>query len=66
MKRLCALLIGVILLTSIRIPMKVYAEPGNNPLEITSTAAVLMEGSTGQVIYEKNKDEKLKPALLKL
>ena len=62
MKRLCALLIGVILLTSIRIPMKVYAEPGNNPLEITSTAAVLMEGSTGQVIYEKNKDEKLKPA----
>lgn len=62
MKRLCALLIGVILLTNIRIPMKVYAEPENSPLEITSTAAVLIEGSTGQVIYEKNKDEKLKPA----
>lgn len=62
MKRLFALLIGVILLTNIPVPMKVYAEPEKNPLEITSTAAVLMEGSTGQIIYEKNKDEKLKPA----
>ncbi len=43
-------------------PMKVYAEPENNPLEITSDAAVLIEGSTGQIIYEKNKDEKLRPA----
>ncbi|MDU6264514.1 MAG: D-alanyl-D-alanine carboxypeptidase family protein [Anaerocolumna aminovalerica] len=62
MKRLCALFIGIILLTNIRMPMKVYAEPENNPLEITSDAAVLIEGSTGQIIYEKNKDEKLRPA----
>jgi D-alanyl-D-alanine carboxypeptidase (penicillin-binding protein 5/6) len=61
-KRLCALFIGIILLTNIRMPMKVYAEPENNPLEITSDAAVLIEGSTGQIIYEKNKDEKLRPA----
>lgn len=31
-------------------------------LEITSNAAVLMEGSTGEIIYEKNKDEQLRPA----
>jgi D-alanyl-D-alanine carboxypeptidase (penicillin-binding protein 5/6) len=62
MKRLCALFIGIILLTNIQMPMKVYAEPENNPLEITSDAAVLMEGSTGQIIYDKNKDEKLRPA----
>jgi D-alanyl-D-alanine carboxypeptidase (penicillin-binding protein 5/6) len=31
-------------------------------LEITSTSAVVIEGSTGSVIYEKNKDEKLRPA----
>lgn len=31
-------------------------------LQIESTSAVLMEGSTGQIIYEKNKDERLHPA----
>ncbi len=31
-------------------------------LELTSPSAVLIEGSTGTVIYEKNKDDKLKPA----
>jgi D-alanyl-D-alanine carboxypeptidase (penicillin-binding protein 5/6) len=31
-------------------------------LELLSPSAVLMEGSTGTVIYEKNKDEKLRPA----
>lgn len=31
-------------------------------LNLSSTSAVLMEGSTGAVIYEKNKDERLKPA----
>ena len=31
-------------------------------LNIDSTSAVLMEGSTGTVIFEKNKDERLKPA----
>jgi len=31
-------------------------------IEIESQAAVLIEGSTGRLIFEKNKDEKLKPA----
>ncbi|HWT75170.1 MAG TPA: D-alanyl-D-alanine carboxypeptidase family protein [Mobilitalea sp.] len=31
-------------------------------LDISSTAAVLIEGSTGTVIYDKNKDEQLRPA----
>lgn len=31
-------------------------------MDISSTAAVLLEGSTGTVIYDKNKDERLKPA----
>ena len=36
--------------------------PIDAQLNITSTAAVLIEGSTGKVIYEKKKDERLKPA----
>lgn len=35
---------------------------GDNQLTLESASAVLMEGSTGMVIYEKNKDDKLKPA----
>lgn len=31
-------------------------------LQLSSPSAVLIEGSTGKVIYEKDKDEKLKPA----
>ncbi|MDF2542056.1 MAG: hypothetical protein K0S47_1774 [Herbinix sp.] len=31
-------------------------------LELASPSAVLIEGSTGQIIYEKDKDEQLKPA----
>lgn len=34
----------------------------DSKMELSSPAAVLMEGSTGSVLYEKNKDEKLKPA----
>lgn len=31
-------------------------------IDISSPSAVLIEGSTGTIIYEKNKDEQLKPA----
>ncbi|ROR22343.1 D-alanyl-D-alanine carboxypeptidase (penicillin-binding protein 5/6) [Mobilisporobacter senegalensis] len=31
-------------------------------LDITAQAAVLIEGSTGEILYEKNKDEQLRPA----
>jgi len=34
----------------------------NDALNISATSAVLMEGSTGTIIYEKNKDQRLKPA----
>ncbi len=62
MKRFVALLISVILLMSPLLNINVHAAPEDNQLNIKSTSAVLIEGSTGQVIYEKNKDEKLKPA----
>jgi len=44
--------------------LKVSAETETKDtgLEITSTSAVVIEGSTGSIIYEKNKDERLKPA----
>lgn len=31
-------------------------------LDITSKSAVLLEGSTGEILYEKDKDEQLRPA----
>jgi len=49
-------------MTSIVPAIKVNADTKAGQLEITSTAAVLIEGSTGAIIYDKNKDEKLKPA----
>lgn len=40
----------------------VFAEESANPLGITSEAAVVLEGQTGQVLYEKEKDKELIPA----
>lgn len=34
----------------------------DSQMDLSSNAAVLIEGSTGTIIYEKNKDEQLKPA----
>lgn len=34
----------------------------DSQMELNSQSAVLIEGSTGTILYEKNKDEKLKPA----
>ena len=31
-------------------------------LDITSKSAILIEAETGRILYEKNSDEKLKPA----
>ena len=36
--------------------------PKAEELEITSEAAILIDAETGQILYEKNKDEKLYPA----
>lgn len=38
------------------------AEKNKDQLNISAKSAVLIEGSTGEIIYEKNKDEKLQPA----
>lgn len=62
MKKFVALILSVILLMNTLFCINVSAEPQSDQLNITSTSAVLIEGSTGTVIYEKNKDEKLKPA----
>ncbi|HWT75888.1 MAG TPA: D-alanyl-D-alanine carboxypeptidase family protein [Mobilitalea sp.] len=40
----------------------VTSAPVDAQLDITSPSAVVIEGSTGTIIYEKNKDEQLRPA----
>ncbi|MDF2587205.1 MAG: Serine-type D-Ala-D-Ala carboxypeptidase [Anaerocolumna sp.] len=63
MKRFLALLMCVTLLMTSFMKVNVYAAPEDSgKLEITSQSVVLIEGSTGAIIYEKNKDEKLRPA----
>jgi D-alanyl-D-alanine carboxypeptidase (penicillin-binding protein 5/6) len=62
MKRFLVLFISIVLLMNTLLCVNVYAAPEDNQMNITSTSAVLIEGSTGSIIYEKNKDEKLKPA----
>ena len=64
MKRLltCILIISFLF----QIPMvKVQAEEkeaSNDSLNITAVSAVLIEGNTGQILYEKEKDKELVPA----
>ena len=55
-KRLMAA--GIMLVIALSLFTNVYAkEP-----DISSRAAVLIDAQTGQILYEKNKDEKLYPA----
>jgi D-alanyl-D-alanine carboxypeptidase (penicillin-binding protein 5/6) len=77
LKRLFVLLlIGSMLLLSLN-PITIYAKSNvkteeskdvqvaataDPKVDITSTAAVLIEGSTGTIILDKNKDERLRPA----
>ena len=72
-KRLSIYLLLFLLLVIVLQPMNIQASPEdlsqdetseseNDSLKLESTSAVLMEGSTGQIIYEKNKDEQLHPA----
>lgn len=62
MKRFGVILLSIIILMNAFCIKTVYAETKDDQMNITSSAAVLIEGSTGSIIYEKNKDEKLKPA----
>lgn len=61
-KRFIALIIIITTLMTTAFSRNVLADTSDANLNITSTSALLMEGSTGEIIFEKNKDERLKPA----
>lgn len=65
-KTLAKMLGGMILFSTCTKPVIITAEPdtSKNSQDITLTceAAVLMEGSTGEVIYSKNETKQLRPA----
>lgn len=56
MKKITAWLIVTVTILGVLLPVKA-AEP-----EILAPCAILMEASTGQIIYEKNADESMHPA----
>jgi D-alanyl-D-alanine carboxypeptidase (penicillin-binding protein 5/6) len=59
MKRwICLLLAALLLLT----PAMALEQPTDEELKISAPSAILMERSTGTVLYEKNADEHLSPA----
>ena len=58
-QRVCALLLSVALLPAC-IPLGACAQAAAP--EIISDAAVLMDAQTGQILYEKNMDERMYPA----
>lgn len=62
--KIIALLISLSLFTCMFSPVYANAEETNSDpsLGINSTAAVVIEGKTGQILYEKNKDKELVPA----
>lgn len=72
MKRISALMLGLVLLAAAILPPgPVYAEEGEtqtgsgaeeSPVEISAPSAVLMEASTGKIIYEKDPDTPRPPA----
>lgn len=59
-KKLRAILLILILIFSIHIT--VFSEEVQTGVDISSQSAILMEKSTGQILYEKNSHEKLPPA----
>ena len=60
MKRITSFLLAlVITISQISI---VFADTKETNLDIASKSAVLMDASTGKVLYEKNSHEKLPPA----
>ena len=56
-KKLYMFLVSVLIFSAIK-KGNIYAED----LEIKSPSVILMETSTGQILYEKNADEKRAPA----
>lgn len=63
MKRYFSLSIILILISNIILSTNPSVAAVTSPqIDITAKSAILLEGSTGTIIYEKNKDEKLQPA----
>lgn len=63
MKRFRIIFAILLIISSIITPARVLADTDTNAnIDIQSNSAVLIEGSTGEIIYEKNKDEKVPPA----
>lgn len=61
--RITAIILSIIFLSFNFIPDITYAQnQNNNGPDISSPSAILMEASTGQIIYEKNANEILHPA----
>ena len=59
MKRWTCLLLAALLLLT---PAMALEQPTDEELKISAPSAILMERSTGTVLYEKNADEHLSPA----
>ena len=60
MKRIYLILAVILFTQTILSSQPVYAETTDEyGLNITSKAAVVIEGATGQILYEKNKDDEL-------
>ncbi|MFP4697472.1 MAG: D-alanyl-D-alanine carboxypeptidase family protein [Eubacteriales bacterium] len=63
MKRISTLIIGFILAFNLVTPPLGLAErEAESDLDITAVSAILMEPTSGKIIYEKNAHEKLRPA----
>lgn len=63
-KRIVAVWLMISILLSCLLPLSAYGEEeaGQPDLGLQSKASILMEASTGTVIYENNADERLSPA----
>lgn len=62
MKRILIFLISIGICLSQPFHITSYAQETKDTIQIESPSAILMEASTGKVLYEKNPDEKLAPA----
>ena len=65
MKKIISFFIAFVLVLGVCVvqcPISHAEETGNSDVAIESRSAILIEAHSGQVIYEKNADEKLRPA----
>ena len=63
MKRLASMFIAMLLaILPLNLTFANNIDNANTPLEISSKSAILMDVSTGQILYEKNAHDKLPPA----